>query len=41
MKLPLLTCGFLLAIAASGGHSPEVPIEAAKPDASAIVEDAA
>jgi hypothetical protein len=41
MKLPLLTCGFLLAIAACGGNSPDEPIEAAKPDASAIVEEAA
>jgi len=41
MKLPLLTCGFVLVIAACGGKSVDEPIEAAKPDASAVVEEAA
>ncbi len=41
MKLPLLTCGLFLAIAACGGKSADEPIEAAKPDAGAVVEESA
>ena len=41
MKLRLLSCVIFFAISACGGKSADEPIETAKPDASAAVEEAA